>query len=268
MGSLIVPFLVLVACAAKKDGPDPLATVEGFCSEWASRACDHDVWQKCGAKSADDCAEAQRHFCLSLVPDGKYSRDGADACLDAVSQAYRSGTLTADQRDVVRHLGGACDAVLSGPGGDGDACTENSDCNRSTGLECIVRPGSTEGSCHKPVPVDNGLDCTAPASVCSTDFYCNGENCIGKKKAGDPCSPGAPCKADSRCLGADGKPVTGAADGGSASGTCVARKQTGDDCTEDDDCVTRICSPRAGSATGVCFDSIPLTPAEPICADL
>jgi hypothetical protein len=269
---------VLASCSAKKDaGPDPLASVQGFCHEWATRACNDTVWGNCSAASATKCIEAQQTFCETLVPDGKYSQLTAGACLDAVDAAYKDATLTADERDTVRLLGNECSKIVSGSVGAGGSCKDNGDCNRDVDLAC-VKKGAT-GTCAKAKEVGGGVDCSAAEAACASGFYCDEASlhCLEAGKAGIPCSAARPCGPDSKCVGAaSGAPPAGGKDGGGdagakattgGSGVCQARQKAGGACKIDDDCTSRICA-ITGSDSGVCSAKIILSAAEPVCKTL
>jgi hypothetical protein len=264
---------VLASCSHKKDElGEKIATMRGFCNEWGARACNDTVVGLCSAASKDDCAAAQQTFCESLIPEEKYSPLTARDCLGAVEDAYRDGKLTADERDTVTALANQCDRIVSGSLSAGKSCFVDSDCNRDRELSCIKKT-STIGKCEKPAdpPVEGGRDCSADEDVCVDGFYCDGENCLAKKTEGDDCSVTVPCDAESHCLDSNGHPV-GTGDsvdgGGSMSGICAARKTTGGACASDDDCTSRICSPKAGSTTGVCSAQISLSPSDRICTAL
>jgi hypothetical protein len=139
-------------------------------------------------------------------------------------------------------------------------CTEPADCNRDVELTCVVKAGS--GTCQEPVTVMGGFDCSAKDAVCAEGFFCDGDNCIRGEREGDPCNLSTPCADDLQCVG------VGDADGGVPAATCEPRGVVGSDCWNDDDCESRICSPRAGTATGVCTAAIVLAPTDPTCIDL
>jgi hypothetical protein len=263
-----------IACFDKKSGvADKVQTVRGFCDEWGARACNDKVVDLCSAASQNDCIESQQSFCETLIPEDKYSSKTALDCLAAVQDAYSDGVLTATERDTVRDLGNACDKIVSGPGTAGKNCTVDSDCNRDEGLSCIKKTSPT-GKCQIATdpPVAGGHACDADEAVCEDGFYCDGEHCLAEGEQGDDCSATVPCDSDSHCLDTDGHAVTleNSADGGSAAsgGTCAARKTTGSACASDDDCVSHICTPKAGSTTGVCSSQITLAPSEQVCTTL
>lgn len=266
---LFLLLLAVASCSAKKSGDDALADVQGFCSEWGKRACSPNVLQAClGTKDA--CIATQSKSCEGAIPDGKYSSLTAKACLDAVQAAYSGPSLTADQRDLVTKLTGACSKIVSGSAGKDAECAVDSDCNRDVDLACVKKVGSAKGQCEKPVEVANGNSCTAPDSVCGDGFYCDDRHhCVSGGVDGDPCSPTTPCGSSSRCTGSgSGVSDGGAADAGTSNGTCTPLKQAAGDCVRDDDCETRICILIGSTGAGRCGDKIQLAPSEAICETL
>ncbi|HEX3594598.1 MAG TPA: hypothetical protein VHU80_05840 [Polyangiaceae bacterium] len=270
--SALIALGLLTSCFHKGDSLESrVSTVRGFCDEWATRACNATVVKLCSAATPDDCIEAQQAFCETLIPEDKFSSKNAVACLDAVGDAYSMGSLTADQRDTVLKLGNECSKIVSGPGTAGKSCTEDSDCDRDEDLACIKKTSVT-GKCQVPSSpaISGGHSCEAEEAVCEDGYYCDGENCLAGHSQGDDCSATVPCDTDSHCVDADGKVIgVGAApDGGVATGTCAARKAVGSDCDTDDDCASQICTPTAGSTSGVCSAQISLSPSEQACKNL
>jgi hypothetical protein len=260
---------ILPSCSHEKDElAEKIATKRGFCQEWGGRACNDTVVGLCSAVSKGDCSDSQQDFCETLIPDEKYSSLTALDCLKAVEEAYGDGKLTAEERDTVTALANRCDRIVSGSLTAGKSCFVDSDCNRDKNLSCVKKT-STIGKCQEPAepPVGGGRDCSADDAVCEKGFYCDGKNCLAEKGQGDDCSVTVPCDAESHCLDSQGHPVGAgdSADGGATNGICAARKSTGGECASDDDCTSRICSPKAGSTTGVCSAQISLSPSDRIC---
>lgn len=266
-------LLVATSCSGKKDSTadDALATVTGFCAEWANRACNPTVLDKCIA-SVDQCTASQSAFCETLIPKDKYSSATASACLDAVQGAYASATLTPADRDLVTSLTGACSKIISGSAGKDGACSADSDCNRDVDLACVKKAGSSDGKCEKPVPVGNGESCSASDSVCGDGFYCDEHShCVSGGGDGEACSAAIPCGSSFRCVSGAGAADGGAADGGgasAASATCVALKKTTESCTANDECVTGICVINVSKGNGKCADKIVLSGSDSSCAKL
>jgi hypothetical protein len=269
-------FTLGVGCSAKKGGGSKWSSVEGFCDDWATRACSDSVVTACASTNADSCRDSQRAFCEKLVPDAEYSDKNAEACLDAVGDAYKDAVLTSDERKVVLELGGVCSKILSGSVGAGGSCRVDKDCNRDDDLECVKK--STKNACAIPVLVAAGHSCSAAGAVCEEGFYCrDGEFCV-TLDVDDTCSDVKPCGVEARCVFGNASTSVDGGDGGDGvadtgepaddtTGKCVAREANGADCTSDDECIGGICLDRANGKKA-CTDKIPLSRAEPTCADL
>ena len=275
MRSLIV-FAALglaTACSHKDDGlANKVSTVRGFCDEWGTRACNDNVVKLCAAETKDACIESQQSFCESLVSEDKYSPKTALECLTAVQVAYSKGMLDAKGYETVVHLGNECDKILSGSGTAGKPCTVDSDCDRDEDLAC-VKKGSATGKCEVPTdpPLGGGYSCKPDEAVCVDGFYCDGTNCLKEKTEGDDCTAAVPCDSESHCVDAKGNvvgPESTADGGGEAMGTCTARKSTGSDCANDDDCKSHICALSGKSSMGVCANQISFGPSEGVCTHL
>jgi hypothetical protein len=251
-----------IACGGGDDTDDTLARVEGFCHEWAIRACNDTVVDVCSA-TQEGCITSQRAVCEARIPTGKYTPNGAEECLKSVENAYRDAQLDATERDTVLFLGPPCHRILSGSGGPGDACTADGDCSTEAGLTCVLRAGS-EGTCQEAEIVGGGRACREPHLVCEDDFYCNGSNCVERAAEGDDCSPAVPCALAFKCERPDGSPP-GPED---TDATCIPRLAVGGQCTQDDDCTSRICAMAVGATTGVCANRIVLSTTDPLCGDL
>jgi hypothetical protein len=261
--------LALLSCSNEEKiaKDDPLRTSAGFCAEFARRACNADVVERCSAASEEACESGQAEFCEGLIPSGKYSSLTAEECLEAVGKAYEDTELTPEERVLVRTLGGECDKIISGSVGEGGSCTETSDCDRDEELECVVKAGMSEGTCQIPTVVLGGDDCTGDDAVCAAGYYCDQEHCISGGKAGRDCSLAEPCGTGFRCLTAAGTPPGASADGGVEAATCQALAGVGEDCDGDDACTTGICTPVL-DGTGVCASLVILAPSDPTCREL
>lgn len=248
------------ACSGKDEPADRLATVEGFCKVWAEQACNQTVVDRCAATDAEACQDAQAEFCESMIPAGKYSRSGADACLLAVRRAYEDGDLEPEEAAAVLRLEDPCDKVISGSGSPGDACKDTTDCSTELELVCIKRAGDSMGLCAEPDPKEGGRSCTAPNAVCVEGFYCNGENCVENRGEGQSCSEAMPCAQGFKCkpAGSAAAPDAGAGDAGAAEPTaeCVAQAKRGEACKVDSDCETGICGE---GSNPICLGVIVLT---------
>ncbi len=258
--AFLLGFIACVAGCSAKTPSDPNATVSDFCEAWGKAACNTTVVENCSGEptSTDQltqaCIEKQQTFCEGLVPSTGYNSAQAQTCLDAVSQAYSDAKLTGAEIAVVRHLGDPCDHLIKGPQAEGASCNTNNDCDTTQNVQCVTKNGL--GTCVIPMVVANGTSCAAAAASCMTGFYCDGRNCIQSAALGEACADSTQCAATLTCQGAN-------PDAGVSSGKCTAPgNATG--CTTDSDCTPKACE----TATGTCVDSIILSPAEALCADL
>jgi hypothetical protein len=255
---LVLLSAFLLQCG-DEEKTDPLSSANGFCTEWAKRACSVNVQNQCASNSEEDCVLAQTDFCQALVPSALYSKPGAKACLDYVEDAYVDAQLTGEERDVVRNLASPCDVVLSGDGQKGDSCNENSDCDRVAGFECVIKTPDDPGTCQVPNRVGGGLPCDGAADVCADGFYCtDDEYCLVRKNAGDTCSESEPCARGLNCR----------VDQDAGVGECVAKLEQGDEgCDVDADCETGICAAGEDDDPNLCARVILLDAPKSICRD-
>jgi len=266
--ALLLPLGACSGSDSKGRGPNPLATVSGFCQAWAEIACNADVVDLCGGgDDIDACQRSQSAFCEGLVPSVGYDPKYAKECLRAVEVAYSGAGLDAEQLLVVRQLGGDCSRLTRGSALAGEGCSNDTECDTISGYVCVRRPG-TEGTCQIPVEVEAGARCRDPEAVCEEGFYCNGNNCIATLSEDEPCIDTQECDADLRCENAS----SGAGGAGGASGaepgTCVPRITRFDvPCAENDDCESGYCE-QSGEAAGECISQLQFSRHEPICEDL
>jgi hypothetical protein len=233
----------------EEDEPGPRTRAE-FCRDFAAAACNEEVVSVCQAADAEACRQAQEDFCLTIAPD-TFAGERSQECIDAVAGAYADGDLTGDELVTVRLLADPCDELSRGPRADGQSCTVRDDCNSAAGFDCVVKADRTTGTCEMPESVGPGEDCEADQQVCTTGFFCNGENCISARDAGDPCMHHEECGEEGFC---------------DVDGTCATRFDIGDPCDDDAQCIAGICYDFDGER--VCTNRIVLTRSEPICADL
>jgi len=250
------------ACSAPKSGPgsntpNPLATADGFCAKWAENACSAAVVSACAATDAAACQESQKADCVARLPVG-YSSQFAEDCLDAVKDAYTDADLTPAELAVVVGFAEPCDQLIKGAGGDGAICQDRAGCNTLQGLDCVKKAGETTGECRVPEVVGGGISCVEPQKTCVDGFYCDGSHCLERLAIGAACTSDDECSTDARC---DSSSDAGA-------GTCVARADVTDPCTEGADCKSNICTIPTGQSTGICVLQVRLSAAEPMCASL
>lgn len=239
---------LLIGCSSEDEPAEQ--TREEFCREWASRACSSEVVSVCQAAEASDCRLSQEGFCQELLPDG-FDDEHAERCLDAVGSAYSDADLTASELATVLQLGPPCDRLVRGPREEGDACQTNADCDTVGNYACVRKGSEGTGTCQVPRVVQPGLECGAPQESCTQGFYCNGDNCVVGKDAGDECSLQEECAAENYCT---------------TSGVCAERLDLGEDCEADHECLSGICFVFGSERT--CVDRIRLSPSEPLCDHL
>lgn len=266
--ALLLPLGACSGSDSKGKGPNPLATVSGFCQAWAELACTPDVVQLCGGGTEiDACQRTQSDFCEGLVPSVGYDPKYAKECLRAVELAYSGDGLDAEQLLVVRQLGGECARLIRGASLAGESCSEDTDCDTIAGYVCVTRPG-TDGSCQIPEEVGAGLSCRDAAAVCVEGFYCDGRNCIERLPEGEPCIDTQECAADLRCESASNGEGGAGGESSDTEGTCVPRITRFDvPCEENDDCDSGYCE-QSGEGAGECVAVLQFGRREPVCADL
>ena len=256
---LLMALVGATACSGAREGSgvvNPLASTEGFCTQWAKNACSKDVLANCAAQNVEACVETQKSFCVSILPSSGYSSKFAAPCLKAVKDAYTDARLNAEEREAVLRLGAPCDKLIQGPGGVGSTCSRDADCNTLENLACVTKT-SAGGTCQVPQEVGGGFACAQPQQTCAMGFFCDGTNCLARRQLDDACTLDLPCAEDLKCP---------AADGGSA--VCVAKADVGGSCAGDDDCKSNICAKSASASTGVCTAEIILRADDQICGNL
>jgi len=242
-------LLLLAACLPKEDHSKE-RTREEFCEDWASAACSKETISVCQAENAEACHQSQEDFCRKLVSE-HFSDVRGQECIDAVRKAYVDADLRDNELATVLSLGAPCDELVVGPKDQGESCTKRSDCDASSGFDCIRKANAETGTCQLPTVVSGGRDCSAAQKVCAAGFYCNGDNCIEAKDDGASCTIQEECSAASFC---------------SDAGTCEARLKVGTACTADYQCKAGVCYVFEGDQ--VCTDRIVLSRTEPVCANL
>ncbi len=257
---------LVVACSGSEEGPgtetNTLATPGSFCKAWAAAACNDSVVDYCdpGAANADGCKLSQEEYCRDLLPTG-YNSKNAQACIDAVKEAYTDADLSSEELGIILNLDAPCDKLIKGGGGAGDTCMTSTDCNTLEDLKCVVKPGDSSGTCQVPATVGGGQKCSAADQVCDSGFYCDGSNCLAYKDLGDTCGSDPECAPEQRCNLIE-------SDGGAAMGECVQRKETGADCLADAECQSHICAIPRGADSGVCVSQVRLSAESAFCQDL
>jgi hypothetical protein len=241
-----LPLALVAACGDDSNNEDPLAKASGFCEEWAKRACNGDVVDRCSQKPDEDkCLESQADFCRTKVKASKYNKAGARECLKAVEKAYSDAKITAEEFQVVRNFDIPCDQVR---GATGVFCKDLDECDDPGAQACQPREGSSVGVCV----IDGGYSCKDADLSCALGFYCNGDACVALKNSGGECAEDSQCKPDYACVIAEGD----------ETGKCKIRLDVGEACDQDEDCRTHLCW------DGECANRIILSDGDQLCDDL
>jgi hypothetical protein len=257
--------LALAACSSDEEGPKPdnaLRTEQGFCQEWAKRACNSRVVSACSS-TKEGCLDRQSNYCEGLIPSG-YSSVNAEDCLEAVESAYANAQLSAEDIDVVVKLGGACSHLIKGPRSEDESCTDRYQCDTVHGFECVIKPGQESGTCVLPHVVAGGFECAAADTSCEVGFYCrviedDGENvsiCAGARDEGQSCSADEMCGDAAFCEKQSGE----------TEGVCTEKLADREECVRDEECLSGYCL--LDLATPQCVSSITLTIQASACNDL
>jgi hypothetical protein len=241
-------LVLLTSCLPKES--DKHRTREEFCQDWAVAACSKETVSRCQAANAEACHQSQEDFCRTLVSE-HFSDVRGQVCIEAVRKAYADADLSGDELATVLSLGAPCDEVIVGPKDQGESCTKRTDCDASSGFDCVKKSGSTTGTCQEPVEVGAGRDCSAAQKVCAAGFYCDGEHCIEGKRDTEGCTIREECSASSFCNDA---------------GKCEAQLKVRSACTADEQCSAGVCYLFDGERT--CTDRIVLARSEPLCDNL
>jgi hypothetical protein len=230
--SVLVLTLVspLLGLACSDEPPDPLDSADGFCAEWGKNACSKNVVTACQT-TEDKCEVRQKDYCLDRVSAAKYTRTGAEECLEFIRDAYRDRALMLDELEAFESLGEPCDMLLAGTGDVGDECRETNECDTTVDLKCVIKFGETRGECQEPKEVKGGGRCSEDDSVCVEGFFCDGSHCLEESPLNETCDAETPCAEGLRCIvETEGEP-----------GKCEPKLEAGDECETDAECASGIC---------------------------
>jgi hypothetical protein len=244
--------LVVVAASSCSADDGAIDAPDEFCERFAAAACSTEVIQACQAADADACRSSQVAFCLAELPSASFSGKMARQCLEAVEGAYSDADLDAAELGTVLRFGPPCDQLSSGPGGDGDACSDRRDCDAPAGYQCVWHGSEAPGVCRRPVLTGPGEDCSAEGAVCTAGFHCDGSHCIAGEAAGNPCVRHEECGPSRYC---------------GLLSVCEARLPVRAPCGFDQQCASNLCY-RLSASEQVCSDRVRLSLSEPICDGL
>ena len=216
-------------------GPQYTYPSEGdFCRAVATAECTDSVIQACYGAVSDSnkksCVDARSQGGRCNPNALAYHPAVADPCVAAHGTVYGDAVLT---RDELKSLDEACLPVFNRGYAAGSTCAEDLDCDTSSNLRCIVKPGADDGICAVPAEVGGGEKCGLAEQVCKEDFYCSEQNyCVVAGGVNDLCSSAQPCGSESNCIEDEQDPDTS---------HCVAKLSDGMSCGADTDCLSGFC---------------------------
>jgi hypothetical protein len=210
------------------------------------------VIKACAVADGSRCIEKRQASCLASIPAGTtYEANQAEACVDAVSTAYRDAKLTAEENRSTQTI---CNRVFDGAGNVNATCMRDFDCKLSLGLRCVFGGLAGAGTCQMPERIQGGGSCAAPNQMCVEGFHCGVTlHCDINSQLGEPCNVILlPCAPSAQC---------------NEAGMCVAKFKDGDLCTSDEQCAHELCARGSGVSQGLCAQQLTLAPNEPFCID-
>jgi len=269
MKKLLILSLGMAAfagCASDASGPkreedDSLKDRGSFCKAWANAACTDEVVQACQSTDKETCLVAQKAFCVELVPAG-YVSTTAEKCIAAVKSAYSDEELTKEELDVVVNLGGACSQLVKGGIESGGTCRASTECDTTRGYSCVVKPGSSDGTCQIAKLQEPASKCTGLDQICQSGTYCDeGGHCVDTEPEHAACDYDAMCDASLRCVLEDPNDPT--------TGTCEKKLARSKECdpTKPEECISGICLEGA-NGVAKCADYVGLTFGSSYCVGL
>ncbi|MBX3231618.1 MAG: hypothetical protein KIT84_23680 [Labilithrix sp.] len=240
---LLAPAAVCVAACGDDDPVDKYPSTDAFCAAVADTEC-KDTAGKC-AVTPDACKNARKAACLDAssraTGQGRgYTSARVDACLAATTAAYNEPTSKAklDARN------DACARVFAGAKNKSEPCANEYDCSGS--LVCDLQ----KGFCADKTARKEADACNNAGDICDDGLFCDGPAgsrfCRKARALGEACNAETPCIDTAFCNGT----------------TCIAIAQTGQPCTDDDQCASTYCNPTANacgtrlypSESGTCKD--------------
>jgi hypothetical protein len=212
--------VVLAACG----GGSGSLNLDEYPQEFREAFCRNFV--KCGlVKDLDTCRNLNFGIDLHITASGqaafdmgkaKFNGGKAQACVDGIADA--SCDLTSESQ---RQIPLACDEIVSGTLGAGEACTLGAEC---LSLRCSVPNcgmACCTGSCVGDTPPAVGkLGGQCPSGRCEAGAYCDlfSGACLSYKQTGAPCNDDFECVPGTACIG-------------DLTGTCTKLPALGETCT-------------------------------------
>ncbi|HEY4119153.1 MAG TPA: hypothetical protein VGM56_14905 [Byssovorax sp.] len=236
----------IVGCSTTDaSGPDPLASVEGFCEQYAIAKCSAPIVSNCyGAVGAS--LDADTNSCIAATetldrcnPSGlPYHEENAANSLATIAQVYSDGEVDGPEADdnELADLADALDSVFYKALPENTTCTANNDCDYGSGAACVIHAG--KGTCQFPVEATPGDSCALISAQCDPNYYCGTElACIAVQ------GTSAPCHDDTEC----GSGKCG------ASGHCATLIRDGLSCSLASECAGGFCLfPEGDTMNGHC----------------
>jgi hypothetical protein len=260
------------------DGPSgpnyPHPSESAFCTALAKAQCSSTTVQACYASSDDTLAD-DTASCVAKRKDLATCRTSVTgqaslgsptynpqvdttACIAKHKGVYADAALTLDELSAAAE---ACIEVFSGPSGNGAECGNDYDCDTTTDLRCILKPGQEAGACGVPAEVGGGEDCSAAAATCAETFYCDAaaQACLKAKALAAACSATKPCQTDLLCNGATAE----------EDGVCEAKLGNNQDCTTANPtvCAGGFCNAPKGQTEGACAATLVLAQTSASCGE-
>jgi hypothetical protein len=249
-GALLGLMLGGCVVVGADDPPGPTGPVytypteAAFCAALATAECNDLVVEACYASDEASlptdrsrCSSARENACnpMNLTYHPQY----ADDCIAERTRVLADAELTMEEIATAEE---ACIGVFSRGGAAGTPCTATIDCDTGTGLRCIMKPGTTSGSCEIPILLSGGDRCDAADAVCPADTFCSemaGNYCVARPIEGEACSTLMPC-ADAYLCGATDM-------------LCAAKAANGEVCAAAEECSSGFCTlPTGGGTSGIC----------------
>lgn len=238
-----------VACTVD-DGTDqntpqyPYPTVTDFCEAAASGICNAAVVSACDT-DASSCVSKVKTECAStpidlpnvqLSSSLTYHPEAGQDCLNALVAAWADAAIDQGDEATVKST---CIKAFNKNLGVNGTCSDDSDCNVSDGLSCVVHSG--KGTCQVASSANGGDDCSDPTVQCSAGYYCDeqSQHCFSDAKEGKACSDVIACAAGLECV-----------QGSTGEALCQTKASDGDACKTNNDCSSGYCLRPSGQTSG------------------
>ncbi len=246
--------------ASSVGGGSPYAypNQDEFCAGLASALCTDTLLQACygsiPATVVTDLASCRAAVTSSAVCNPAnlpYHPKSAETCVASWSVAYLDGAITAVELALIQR---SCLEVFYAGFPPGSACFADADCDISSSLRCLKKPGQTLGTCHLPEIKNGGMSCGSDNEACAEGFFCSIQHdlmCVEQLDLGAHCSAYDLCKDYYYCS--------------TATQMCVPKKTHNESCTSAPECEGGLCLKQDDAAVGTCTAIIELSAHSPAC---